>query len=81
MIEKYKKHGKSAWDEAAKKKAKNLAEDKKRRERREKEERELKEASQIMEVELQLSPLNEYNIFLSNAKSTLLMQFDHKGDR
>lgn len=50
MIEKYKKHGKSAWDEAAKKKAKNLAEDKKRRERREKEERELKEASQIMEV-------------------------------
>jgi len=50
VIEKYKKHGKSAWDEAAKKKAKNLAEDKKRRERREKEERELKEASQIMEV-------------------------------
>merc|ERR1712004_409468 len=34
----------------AKKKAKNLAEDKKRKERREKEERELKEASQIMEV-------------------------------
>ena len=71
MIEKYKKHGKSAWDEAAKKKAKNLAEDKKRRERREKEERELKEASQIMEV--QLSPLNENNIFLSNAKFALLM--------
>merc|ERR1712013_65939 len=46
VIEKYKKHGKSAWDEAAKKKA----EDKKRRERREKEERELKEASQITEV-------------------------------
>ena len=57
VIEKYKKHGKSAWDEAAKKKAKNLAEDKKRRERREKEERELKEASQITEVELQLSPV------------------------
>lgn len=53
VIEKYKKHGKTAWDEAAAKKAKNLAEDKKRRERREKEERELKEqqqSSQIMEV-------------------------------
>ena len=54
MIEKYKKHGKTAWDEAAAKKAKNLAEDKKRRERREKEERELKEqqqaSSQITEV-------------------------------
>ena len=54
MIEKYKKHGKTAWDEAAAKRAKNLAEDKKRRERREKEERELKEqqqqSSQIMEV-------------------------------
>jgi len=54
VIEKYKKHGKTAWDEAAAKRAKNLAEDKKRRERREKEERELKEqqqqSSQIMEV-------------------------------
>jgi len=54
VIEKYKKHGKTAWDEAAAKKAKNLAEDKKRQERREKEERELKEqqqqSSQIMEV-------------------------------
>jgi len=54
VLEKYKKHGKTAWDEAAAKKAKNLAEDKKRRERREKEERELKEqqqqSSQIMEV-------------------------------
>jgi len=54
VLEKYKKHGKTAWDEAAAKRAKNLAEDKKRRERREKEERELKEqqqqSSQIMEV-------------------------------
>ena len=54
MLEKYKKHGKTAWDEAAAKKAKNLAEDKKRRERREKEEKELREqreqSPQIMEV-------------------------------
>jgi len=50
VLDKYKKHGKAAWDEVKKKKALNEEADRKRRERREKEERELAESSQIVEV-------------------------------
>lgn len=50
VLDKYKKHGKAAWDEQKAKKARNDAEDKKRKERREKEERELAQQSQIVEV-------------------------------
>lgn len=50
VLDKYKKHGKAAWEEVKKKKALNEEADRKRRERREKEERELAESSQIVEV-------------------------------
>jgi len=50
VLEKYKKHGKAAWDEIKLKKARNEEADRKRKERREKEERELNEQNQIVEV-------------------------------
>merc|ERR1719244_459055 len=50
VLEKYRKHGKSAWEEAKKKKLRNEEADKKMRERREKEERELAEQPKILEV-------------------------------
>ena len=56
VLEKYKKHGKSAWEEARVKKAKNEENDRERKEKRERmekrerEEKELAGGSQIMEV-------------------------------
>jgi len=50
VMEKYRKHGKAAWDEVKAKKARNEEIDRKRRERKEKEEREEKEQGQIVEV-------------------------------
>jgi len=50
VLEKFRKHGKAAWEEQKRKKARHEEEDKKRRERREKEERELNSQPKIQEV-------------------------------
>ena len=50
VLEKFRKHGKAAWEEQKRKKARHEEEDKKRRERREKEERELSNQPKIQEV-------------------------------
>jgi len=50
VLDKYKKHGKSAWEEQKKKKARYAEEDRKKKERREKEERDLAAQPQIQEV-------------------------------
>jgi len=50
VLEKYRKHGKAAWEEKKKKKARDAEADKIMRERREKEERALKEQPKIQEV-------------------------------
>jgi len=50
VLEKFKKHGKSAFEERRKKKLRDEEADRKMKERREKEERELREQPQIQEV-------------------------------
>jgi len=50
VLEKYRNHGKAAWEEQKKKKMRHEEADRKMKERREKEERELNNAPQIQEV-------------------------------
>lgn len=50
VLEKYRKHGKSAWEEQKKKKLRHEEADRKSKERREKEEKELSAEPQIQEV-------------------------------
>ena len=50
VLEKYRNHGKAAWEEQKKKKLRHEEADRKMRERREKEERELSSQPQIQEV-------------------------------
>jgi len=50
VLEKFRKHGKAAWEEQKRKKARHEEEDKKRKERREKEEQELNSQPKILEV-------------------------------
>jgi len=50
VLEKYRNHGKAAWEEQKKKKLRHEEADRKMKERREKEERELNSAPQIQEV-------------------------------
>ena len=50
VLEKYRKHGKAAWEEQKKKKQRHEEADRKMKERREKEERELASKPQIQEV-------------------------------
>ena len=50
VLEKFRKHGKAAWEEQRKKKARHEEEDRKRKERREKEEEELNNQPKILEV-------------------------------
>ena len=50
VLEKFRKHGKAAWEEQRKKKARHEEEDRKRKERREKEEQELNNQPKILEV-------------------------------
>ena len=50
VLEKFRKHGKAAWEEQRRKKARHEEEDRKRKERREKEEQELNNQPKILEV-------------------------------
>lgn len=50
VLEKFRKHGKAAWEEQRKKKARHEEEDRKRKEKREKEEQELNNQPKILEV-------------------------------
>merc|ERR1712083_1115131 len=50
VLDKYRKHGKAAWEEQKRKKQRHEEADRKMKERREKEERELNNAPQIQEV-------------------------------
>ena len=50
VLDKYRNHGKAAWDEQKKKKLRHEEADRKMKERREKEEKELASQSQIQEV-------------------------------